>query len=540
MINRFIPKRVIVTPTSKDKKFTSNFINRIKKLDQSVEIVYSPTDNPDFPNVADKWKYMKETIVLVERKGSFISTFASPGDIIEDMTTVISMGWHCALDCEYCYLQNSTDRVRWQYVYTNLDRIENELKVEKYVQWVLLTLWELYSLYNEEEQTKISASFHVLANYIRNVNFDNQVIKDKSSALRFLFTNLGKYINRLNPDSSFNRIKGIKSKLIKQRNRLLDSDDWTSQETGEKISSVIRELNSIDSLPVDQYDLESLNEVNEVNEFLDQSGDSDELKSVKRNLGEIVKLLEEHGDDISFANIVTLRGKMIDCYDTKSKTPPSLLPTEYTDSFAIDHIDDNLLTFFKLMENHPEFEIQLATKFPHIDQLAEIFPDANVRISVNFNPQTVIDRYERKTYSLEERIQAVKTIQDKTNYRLRLSIEPIILIDDYEQEYLDLVHKLMKEIGTDQVDSICIGSMRMATQLKSKIAKNYPNSDLLDDDNYTMVKPVRPDTKWRYEQDKRVDIYKKVITAFSEYSMDDKVELGAEPAYIWKEVGLIN
>ena len=537
MINRFIPKRVIVTPTSKDKKFTLDFINRIKKLDQSIEIVYSPTDNPDFPPVMNKWKYMKETIILVERKSNFITTFASPGDIIEDMTTVISMGWHCALGCEYCYLQNSTDRVQWQMVYTNLDQIENELRVEKYVQSVLLTIWSLYLEYSKDSQTKISSDFHLLAYFIRSKNFDNQQIKDKSSALRFLFNNLEKCMNRLNPESTYSKIKKIKNQLNLQSNNLDESEDWTSKELAEKLKSVSKELNGINHLPIAQEELDTLNKLNE---FFDQSGDWDEFKPMKKKLGEIVKLLAAEGNDISFSKVVKLRGKIKDIYDAKSKITPSLLPTEYTDSFAIDHLDDNLLTFFKLMEKHPEFQIQLATKYPHIEKLAERFPNANVRISVNFNPQRVIDQYEGNTYSLEDRIKAVKTIQEKTKYRIRISIEPIILIDDYEQEYIDLVHKLMKEIGTNQVDSICIGSMRMATQLKSKIVKNYPKSDLLAEDKYTMVKPVRPDTKWRYEQDKRVDIYKKVIAAFSEYSMDDKVELGAEPAYIWKEAGLID
>ena len=534
MISKYVPKRVIVTPSSHGNEYTQTILNRIKKLDSSVEIIFSDKENIDFPSVENRLKYIKETLVLTERKGKFISTFESPGAIVEDMTTVVSLNWHCAMDCEYCYLNNSIDRVQWQYLYTNVDRIEEELNVEKYVQWVLRTIWSLYNEYSSDVQTKISSHFFSLADTIRIRNFTKQNIKDRTSALVYINTRLEELMNGINPNSSTNRYKEIKSKLVAHQDELLSSENKTVLKIAEMLNTPIQAVSKADnghSVETVQDSLDTLKKAVDLNSDLNQ------LQSLKSTLNNIDSILKEI-DDISVEDMRDLRSKLADHFKASTQVTLTLLPMEYTDSFAIDHIDDNLLTFFKLMEKHPEFEIQLATKYPHVDNLVEQYPHTNVRISVNFNPPKVIDQYERGTYSLEDRIKAVKTIQAKSDWRIRILMEPIILIDDYEQEYTDLVHKLMKEIGTKQIDSICIGSMRMGPRLRRRIKQYYPNTDLLDEDKYPMVRPVYPDTKWRYKPETRADIYKKVITTFGEYSMDHKVVLGAETSSSWDDIGL--
>jgi DNA repair photolyase len=529
------PKRVIVTPSSNGKEYTKTLLHRIKKLNPSVEIIYSDDDQIQSPSVENKLVYLKETLVLTERKGKFISTFESPGAIVEDMTTVVSLNWHCAMDCEYCYLNNSISRVQWQYIYTNVDRIVGELKVEKYVQWVLRTIWSLYNEYSSDVQTKISSRFFSLADTIRIKNFKQPIIKDKTSALVYINTRLEELMNGINPNSSTNSYKEIKNKLIAHQDELLGSENKTVLKIAEMLNTPIQVVSKADngiSMKTVQDSLDALRKV------VDQNSDLSQLQSLKKTLKNAKSILEKI-DDISAEDMRDLRSKLADHFKASTQVTLTLLPMEYTDSFAIDHIDDNLLTFFKLMEKHPEFEIQLATKYPHVENLVEKYPHTNVRISVNFNPPKVIEQYERGTYSLEDRIKAVKLIQAKSNWRIRILMEPIILIDDYEQEYDALVHKLMKEIGSKQIDSICIGSMRMGPRLRSRIKQYFPNTDLIDEDKYPMDKPVFPDTKWRYKPETRADIYKKVIAIFGEYSMDHKVVLGAETSSAWDDIGLV-
>ena len=535
MISKYIPKRVIVTPSSHGNEYTQTILNRIKKLDPSVEIIFSDKENIDSPSVENRLKYIKETLVLTERKGKFISTFESPGAIVEDMTTVVSLNWHCAMDCEYCYLNNSISRVQWQYIYTNVDRIVGELKVEKYVQWVLRTIWSLYNEYSSDVQTKISSRFFSLADTIRIKNFKQPIIKDKTSALVYINTRLEELMNGINPNSSTNSYKEIKNKLIAHQDELLGSENKTVLKIAEMLNTPIQVVSKADngiSMKTVQDSLDALRKV------VDQNSDLSQLQSLKKTLKNAKSILEKI-DDISAEDMRDLRSKLADHFKASTQVTLTLLPMEYTDSFAIDHIDDNLLTFFKLMEKHPEFEIQLATKYPHVENLVEKYPNTNVRISVNFNPPKVIEKYERGTYSLEDRINAVKLIQAKSDWRVRILMEPIILIENYEQEYTDLVHKLMTEIGSKQIDSICIGSMRMGPRLRRRIKQYYPNTDLLDEDKYPMVKPVDPDTKWRYEPKTRADIYKKVIATFGENSMDDLVVLGAETTESWEDTGLV-
>ncbi|MBT3589369.1 MAG: hypothetical protein HN982_05290 [Candidatus Marinimicrobia bacterium] len=532
MNNKFIPKRVIVTPSSEGNTYTNEILDRVLLLNPNVKIIYSENDDPDFPADVDKFKYMKNSLVLVERKGPFITTFESPGDIVEKMITVISLGWHCALNCEYCYLQNSISRVKWMMLYTNRDRIKEELEREPFVHKTLLTLWNLHSHYQQKEQMKITGNFHQLSNDIRKTNLQKKIIIDDNSAIRFLVKNLTRHMNTLVPGSSLYKLTETRGKLKKLLNRInTNTDEKTILKLYDKIKIVYKKLYRLsDSPDIEDFHKNILNIIN----YLDPVSELNTIKPIKKGLDSIAKDLEEEAIDILPEQLVNLKKRLVGFYENNSSSRPGMLIAEYTDILAIDHIAETVNWFVGLMNTYPQMDIELPTKTAVFEELIDEHPDANVKVTMNFNPEKVIKLYEHGTANLNDRIAIMKRMQSETNYKLNIRVEPIIFYDGYENEYIELIKKLMTEIGTKQVLTISMGCIRIGVRLKSRAIKHYGANNLMKD----LVKPEGSDTKWRNNKHSRIDIYKKLINIIREYSEDIPIELGAELPDVWDSLGL--
>ena len=107
-------KRIIIHPSSRGKDYTNEIVDRVKTTNPLVEIVYLGSKNgkaqlsfPSQLSLHGKYWYMKESLVLREFKSPFIESFPSPGDIVEDLGTMLKLGFHCRSICQYCYLQGS-------------------------------------------------------------------------------------------------------------------------------------------------------------------------------------------------------------------------------------------------------------------------------------------------------------------------------------------------------------------------------------------------------------------------------------------------
>ena len=104
-------KRIIVTDSAKSYPKTRDIINNAKSKLNITNIIYLNNDKPTFPAGStdrQKLEYMKETLVITTRKSTpFITTFASPGKIVEDLGTILTLGWHCSYNCNFCYLLRS-------------------------------------------------------------------------------------------------------------------------------------------------------------------------------------------------------------------------------------------------------------------------------------------------------------------------------------------------------------------------------------------------------------------------------------------------
>jgi len=227
--------------------------------------------------------------------------------------------------------------------------------------------------------------------------------------------------------------------------------------------------------------------------------------------------------------------KLDKIFEENKKFTPVFVISEYCDLLGIDHISDQLKFYMDLINKDDKLKLSFRTRSANFNRLLKYSGKNRVAITLQIDPQYVIDNYQTGTSSLSERIDAAKNILKAKGFQLKLSIEPIIMYKGYEKDYIDLINTLAKNLDLNLVESVEFGGLRADKKLQSNINQNYPNTDLLKLE-YELVKPTG-ETKWRYPLDERVRIYK-LLKAETEKHTKTRISLAAENPEAWEQTGL--
>jgi len=86
-----------------------------------------------------------------------------------------------------------------------------------------------------------------------------------------------------------------------------------------------------------------------------------------------------------------------------------------------------------------------ATKFHQVEDILHIEHAGNMRIRISVNPEMVIRRIEIGTSPLAKRIEAANALFE-SGYQVGVNIAPIILVDDWENLYREMLETLRRDL----------------------------------------------------------------------------------------------
>ncbi|MBA4316764.1 MAG: hypothetical protein C0412_00030 [Flavobacterium sp.] len=432
-------KRIIVTKSAAKYTKTREIIERATENSSFVELIFHDGDHPKFPNDLNKqqrYEYLKETLVLTTRKSTpFVTTFASPGNIVEDLGAILTMNWHCCYKCEFCYLIGSMYQRQWQEVYVNIDDLERQIVYEKFVHWTILTLWSWISIISGKRLLKIPDNFKVTADWIRK-RFIKQNIISEEKAKAFLKDNFNKIFSLL------------------------------------------------------------------------------EIKTIGHKM-RLIKNINTH-------------------FSVNKKFLPWLNVSEYTDFLAIDPITNFSTDLIRILEINPDIQLNIRTKSANVDNLIKYNAHENIKFAINLNTQYAIDNYELGCTSLNDRFEAVSKIQQKIGFLLKIVIEPIIIYDNYEKDYLELIDRIIKDIDLSRIVDFSFGTVRYKQKLKNLINNVMPDNNL---DLESKILINYSGDRIRYEETLRKNIYKKIMNKFLRHKKLI-LRLAAETPQMWDDLGM--
>jgi spore photoproduct lyase len=203
---------------------------------------------------------------------------------------------------------------------------------------------------------------------------------------------------------------------------------------------------------------------------------------------------------------------------------------EITDSLALDPYIGFSAEVIPFFAEQPNVLLELKTKSDRVEGLLGLNPKGRVVVSWSMNPQKVIERDERLTASLEERLEAARRCQD-AGYKIGFHFDPIVEYPDWEQDYREMVERIFSVIDPRRVVWLSMGVLRNTPGLKRIVRGRFPSTQILSGEQV-----LCPDGKMRYFQPLRVSMYRKMLRWIREASPTVFVYLCMESKEVWEQV----
>ncbi len=156
---------------------------------------------------------------------------------------------------------------------------------------------------------------------------------------------------------------------------------------------------------------------------------------------------------------------------------PTLIAISYdTDTLAVENLTGQSAAWIKHANTQPNLHLEIRTKSANFRAIEALTPSKQVVLAWTLSPQSVIERYEHHTPSLEARLRAISAAI-AAGWQIRICIDPMIYTDDFETIYPDLIETIFLHVKPQTLYSLTLGSFRMSAQHLKKI-KKMRHSDL--------------------------------------------------------------
>lgn len=156
---------------------------------------------------------------------------------------------------------------------------------------------------------------------------------------------------------------------------------------------------------------------------------------------------------------------------------PTLLAISYdTDTLAVEKIARHSQAWLEFARHHPNLHLEIRTKSANFKAIETARPSANVVLAWTLSPQEIIDRYEHRTPSLAQRLNAIRSAMER-GWQVRVCIDPVIYTDRFETLYPALLETLFERVDAGKLYSLTLGSFRMSS-IHLKRLKKLKRSDL--------------------------------------------------------------
>lgn len=149
-----------------------------------------------------------------------------------------------------------------------------------------------------------------------------------------------------------------------------------------------------------------------------------------------------------------------------------------TDLLALDNICNFVDSWYELASQYKNLKIELRTKSTNIKNILEKKALDNFIIAFTVSPDFVVKNYEKYTAGFEKRIEAIKRLQAK-GWNIRLCIDPIIYVENFEIIYSDMIEKIFNKLNKDKIIDITVGFFRISKDYLKKMRKQNSSSQLL-------------------------------------------------------------
>ena len=110
-------------------------------------------------------------------------------------------------------------------------------------------------------------------------------------------------------------------------------------------------------------------------------------------------------------------------------------------------ITGNLPWTIENFKNSPKGHLTFPTKFDMVEPILNLDHKGRVIVRMSVNPENIIRRVEFGTSDLENRVKAINKLQE-AGYKVGILIAPIIFVDNWKEEYENLLIFLQENLSS--------------------------------------------------------------------------------------------
>jgi spore photoproduct lyase len=227
----------------------------------------------------------------------------------------------------------------------------------------------------------------------------------------------------------------------------------------------------------------------------------------------------------------------------ESKAPVIFNAGELADSLSMEHLTRAGREFIPWFGHSENGYLFMLTKSDNVDDILALPHNGHTILGWSMNNGLVSQKYELGAPSFERRLLAARKVQ-RTGYRVRIRLDPIVPFQGWQEEYSGTIKKIFEQISPE---SITIGTLRFEEGFhkmrKTIFTENSDLSQFLEG-----MEPMFPPKlfpgykrsksgKYSFREEERVEIFGFVISEIRKYS-DCPIALCKESVNVWNRVGL--
>jgi spore photoproduct lyase len=226
----------------------------------------------------------------------------------------------------------------------------------------------------------------------------------------------------------------------------------------------------------------------------------------------------------------------------QSREPVIFNSGELADSLSMEHLTRAGREFIPWFGQSKNGYLYMLTKSDNVDDILDLPHNGRTIIAWSINNNEVSKEFEIGAPSIERRLQAARKVQE-TGYPIRIRLDPIVPIPEWETAYANTVRRIFEKVNPE---SVTIGTLRFEEGFYKMRNTFFQSKELVKfvDGMVPMFDPkLFPGNKrsrsgkYSFSEEKRAEIFSFVIGEIRKYS-DCSIALCKESATIWERVGL--
>jgi len=219
---------------------------------------------------------------------------------------------------------------------------------------------------------------------------------------------------------------------------------------------------------------------------------------------------------------------------------------EMSDSLSLEHLSMFGREFIPWFAELKHSQLFMLTKSDNIDYILDLPHRGYTTIAWSLNEPSVSRIFEIGAPTFERRLKAARKVQD-VGYPVRIRIDPVVPIPDWENAYAEMIKKIFETINPER---ITIGTLRFEDAF-FKNSHNYISEEsklfeyldgmipmLEKEIVHTNGKDKQSIGKISFPERQRVEIFDFIIKEIRKHSPNIVIALCKELSPVWIAVGL--